>query len=141
MPSLFKREARGDLTTQTEEEKGTVTIKQQEAGESREAVSAEGGAVSQGQQATQFWKLEMARKQSPPECLALTTWCSQRSEDVSRLMTSGTVRAHTHTQLMPPSLGKFVTAASGNAHAVPHCALVLSRHTTLTSAGFCRPLL
>ena len=74
-----------------------MTIKQQEAGESREAVSAEGGAVSQGQQATQFWKLEMARKQSPPECLALTTWCSQRSEDVSRLMTSGTVRAHTHT--------------------------------------------
>ena len=62
MPSLFKREARGDLTTQTEEEKGTLTIKQQEAGESREAVSAEGGAVSQGQQATQFWKLEMARK-------------------------------------------------------------------------------
>ena len=52
-PHCYKREARGGLTTQTEEEKGTLTIKQQEAGESREAVSAEGGAVSQGQQATQ----------------------------------------------------------------------------------------
>lgn len=96
-PHCSKREARGGLTTQTEEEKGTLTIKQQEAGESREAVSAEGGAVSQGQQATQFWKLEMARKQSPPESLALTTWCSQPSEDVFRLTTSGTVREHTHS--------------------------------------------
>ena len=47
----------------------------------------------------------------------------------------------TRTQFMPPSLGKFATAASGNAYAVLHSALVLSRHTTLTSTGFCRPLL
>lgn len=105
---------------------------------SREA-GAEGGAVSHGQRATQLWRPELARKQSPPE-----SWPWQHGA-LSPVKMSHTYDLwncqSTHTQFMPPSLGKFATAASGNAYAVLHSALVLSRHTTLTSTGFCRPLL